>query len=314
LTEILQTLLPVMLVILLGVILRRIGLLPETFVSGANKLVYFVGLPALVIRSISSSGGITSDALLLAGIFLLVSFLLLVPGIGLAALLRVPFASCGTFLQAGFRANLAFVAIPVLAFAFADETPARQKELLATAALVFAPAMVAYNLCSVVVLQISKHRLSADSMKGAVWELLRNPLILATVVGGVLLGFRVGLPVWADRCLEMLGDFAVPLALLGIGATLRPAELKGRASAVMSAALLKVAVLPALGWAACRVWHLPPDLELILLVFCAAPTAAASYVLVVRMGGDTALASGSIFASTVLSAAALAVVLVISGG
>ncbi len=47
----------------------------------------------------------------------------------------------------------------------------------------------------------------------------------------------------------------------------------------------------------------------IALVLASCPTAAASFVMARQMGGDEALASGSIVLSTVLSAASLAIVL-----
>ena len=51
--SILENISPVFLVILLGFGSRRLGFLPDLFISSANRLVYFVAIPILVYDEIS---------------------------------------------------------------------------------------------------------------------------------------------------------------------------------------------------------------------------------------------------------------------
>ncbi len=112
-----------------------------------------------------------------------------------------------------------------------------------------------------------------------------------------------------DRALQSLGNAAVPIALLCIGGSLAITPLHGRRSWITVAALLKIAVLPFMVFWMARLAGLGPQEQRIALVFASCPTAAASFVMAKQMGGDEALASGSIALSTVLSGVSLAVAL-----
>ena len=119
----------------------------------------------------------------------------------------------------------------------------------------------------------------------------------------------ITLPVFVNRALEALGAAAVPIALFCIGGSLAITSLRGRRSWIVAAALLKVAVLPFLVFALGRLAGLGAPEMRIALVMAASPTAAAAFVMAKQMGGDEALASGSIALSTVLSALSLAAAL-----
>ena len=94
-----------------------------------------------------------------------------------------------------------------------------------------------------------------------------------------------------------------------IGGSLATTPLQGRRSWIVTAALLKVAVLPALVFLLSRFAGLGPLEQRTALVLSSCPTAAAAFVMARQMGGDEALASGSIALSTLLSTISLAIAL-----
>jgi len=51
--EIISTIIPVFVLIVLGWVMRKRGFIPPEFLSPANRLVYYLAIPALVFRSIS---------------------------------------------------------------------------------------------------------------------------------------------------------------------------------------------------------------------------------------------------------------------
>ncbi|RME40753.1 MAG: AEC family transporter, partial [Deltaproteobacteria bacterium] len=53
--EIITIVLPVFLVILLGWLLRRIGLIDAAFLATTNRLVYYVALPLLLFHRIGTA-------------------------------------------------------------------------------------------------------------------------------------------------------------------------------------------------------------------------------------------------------------------
>jgi predicted permease len=139
-----------------------------------------------------------------------------------------------------------------------------------------------------------------------------NPLVIAGCLG-ILVGMS-GLPVPAvfDEVLQTLGGTAVPLALLCIGGALQMTPLRGRISWIAGAAALQVIVFPLMAWIIVRAIGLNPADTRVVLIFAACPTAAVAYTMASQMGGDEALAAGTIAVSTVASFASLAVVLAIT--
>ncbi|MDE2617374.1 MAG: AEC family transporter [Burkholderiales bacterium] len=152
---------------------------------------------------------------------------------------------------------------------------------------------------------------------GAVWpmarhaqrsvgrELLRNPLIVATVSGLIanVLGFRV--PVWADPTLSRIGGASLALGLMAAGAGLRFSSL-GRGKALAVAVLaIKHLLLPLVALGLSRAFGLSPVQTTILLAFSALPTASSCYVLAARMGYDGAYVAGLVTLSTLLGVVSL---------
>src|SRR5258708_7543283 len=221
-----------------------------------------------------------------------------------ARFLHLPTESIGTFVQGAFRGNLAYAGLPIL-FALHDSSPAaisaRTASLLATG-----PMMIIYNLVSVTALVASQHKLGSAMFKSALREIVINPLILAIVAGGLWNWAGWTLPVWANQTLEPLGAMASPLALLCIGAGLVAIPLAGAWRAIASAAALKALICPLLGLFVGHLLGFGAAELRALVVMLATPTAAASYTMTVKLGGDAAIASGTIALSVLMSVISLA--------
>jgi hypothetical protein len=113
--EILNTLAPVFLLIALGAGLQRAAFVPPNFLKEANRVTYWVGLPALLFSQLAASFHQSAGAGRMLGVMLGAT------GAGhrgrpicRAWLMRVPGAAAGTFVQGAFRGNLAFVGLPVI--------------------------------------------------------------------------------------------------------------------------------------------------------------------------------------------------------
>jgi predicted permease len=202
--------------------------------------------------------------------------------------------------------------VPVLAYDFAALPPEIRRETMTTALLVMTSMTALYNVLAVIVLKGSQHNLGADSLSLIARSVATNPLIIACVSGLLFPLFGWHLPVFASRTLETLGAAAVPVALLCIGGSLATISLRGRRTAIVAASVLKVFISPLVAWALCRAMGFSGSELRIAVVLAATPTAAASFVMAEKLGGDESLASGSIALSTILSAAPLAVALWIS--
>jgi predicted permease len=141
--------------------------------------------------------------------------------------------------------------------------------------------------------------------RGFVRELVRNPLIIATVSGLVanLLGFKV--PVWAEPTLSRIGAASLALGLMAAGAGLQFASLARGKTLAVAVLAIRHLVLPVVAWGLARLFGLTEVQTTILLAFSALPTASSCYVLATRMGYDGAYVAGLVTLSTLLGVVSL---------
>ena len=301
--DIINLLAPLFLVIALGAALQKGGLLPAEVLGGFNRLTYWVGLPVLVF--VSLAGADHGEA---AGTGRLVVVLLATTAamVGVAALFArifgVAAGAGGTFVQAAFRGNLTFVGLPlILTLPGVPQTPA----LLAVA-----PLLIAYNVVSVVVLLASRHAVGWAMLRIVGREVVRNPIIVACLLGAGAYAVHLSLPVALDRTLVQLSRMAVPLALICVGAALAATPARGGRGPAAAGAF-KAVVSPLIGYLIGRLAGLDAGGLLVVVIFAACPTAAISYTMVRQLGGDEALAAAAIVLSTIFSAFALAAALAV---
>ncbi len=307
--DVLNTLAPVFLVIALGAILRRAKFISDALIKGANRLVYWVGLPALLFHKLAESQELDRA---FGNVFLITVIGMtacVAVGYLVAAVLRLPPARIGAFVQATFRGNLAYVGLAVIFFAFASRGGSAAGSSAQTAAiLAFAPIVPIYNITAVVVLLAGRGKASIRTILHMCFQIVTNPLLLACVWGAgfSLMGFK--LPLAAAHTLQVVGQFALPMALLCIGGVLVSTNVKGRMIPSILAAIIKVGVGPAVGFMVGHLLGAAPREIAVALILLACPTAVASYVLADQLGGDGALAAGAVVVSTILSIISLSVV------
>lgn len=279
-------LLPDFALILLGAGLRRVLHLGDHFWNGLEKLVYYVLFPALLF------GGLVKTHIDWSGA---------APMIGVA----------GGAMGAGMLLGLAARLLPISAISFASQYQCAFRfnsyiGLAVAGTLYGAPGIAAMAI--VVGLMVPPANLAAVWMlarhgEAGVWrELARNPLVLATLAGIAANLAGLAPPEVLLRFLGRLGEAAIALGLLAVGAGLR---MVGSGSAATRTAagyllLVKLVAMPATAWLLIRGFGLTGLHADIALAFCALPTASSAYILAQRMGGDGARVAWLISAGTLL--------------
>ena len=311
LVHVISTLFPVFSVLLLGFVLVRTGFMSSAFVEDMNNLIYWVGLPAFIIGTLGRSTGMPHAVLPLVAVFS-ISTVLFVVGCWLALLLfRFPASGRGTFLQAAFRSNLAFVGIPILIYALRGLPQHEIDSVTRQAVFLFAPTMVLYNLIATVVFPLPAGVSAGpfQRLRSTLKSFGQNPLLIASLAGVALVLLPWKLPEALLDSFDYLGTFAAPAAVLGVGGAMATTPIGGQWKAPLTAALLKIAGLPLFTALVAMPFDLGRRELLILLIFASAPCAAGGYVIARKMGGDGRLAASSIFMSTVLSVLSLSTII-----
>jgi hypothetical protein len=282
----LTLLLPDFLLIALGYLVCRHTALNRTVWDGAERLVYYFLFPVLLFHAIVKNPIQPQTMLNFAGAGLSVA----VCGIALAyALGRWPGVDArlhASGAQTGFRFN------SYVALALAERLEGAQG--VAWMALLISLCVPLCNVAAV-------WPLARQGGHGYLKELSRNPLILATVGG--LLANVVGLklPEILSISFNRIGNAALPLGLMAVGAGLRFGALRDGPGLAAGLMAIRHLVLPALAITLVLALGLPPAQAAMVVAFSALPTSSASYVLAVRMGGDGGYVAGLVTVSTMLA-------------
>ncbi len=303
-----NSLAPIFLIIAIGAVLAKTKFLSEEYLTGLNRLAYWVGLPCFLFYKIATanfSGDKASHIFLIVVIGMAGTMIL---GYIVAWLLRVPAKSVGTFVQAAYRSNMAFIGLPVIIYTSSDlyGMDANSMEMLGV--LVIAPMVPIYNSISVIVLLVSQHKFEWHSLKKLWKPIATNPLLVASIAGMLFVFSGASLPIVLTRTCRVVGEMSLPLALISIGSSLVSVKLRGSLVFAVSASFIKVALAPLIGYYAAQLLGMSPDETRIALIYLACPTAVVSYVLTDQIGGDNALAASAVVISTILAMLSLGLV------
>ena len=310
--QILNSLVPIFAVIGLGIVLRRQNFLTHDTTQGFNRFAYYFALPVFLFYKLGSASAGAGSADLFLVTLLSASVVTLIVGWLVSGWVGTRFGSRGALIQACFRGNLAFMALPLVFFTTHDLPIDQKAQLEAAVLLTIAPVVIFYNAASVAALAIYNEQSELKfSWKTVLGNFVFNPLLIACVLG--LLVQRVGweFPVALYRTFEVLGASAFPLALLGIGSQLASISVSGHIFESLIASFLKCVFCPVVGWLVGRGLGLGGIELQVILILCAVPTAVSSYVLVDQMKGDSALAASSVVIGTAISLLTLSILLAI---
>jgi len=298
---------PVVGVIALGGLLRHMRFLPETFFGQLNALMFWVLLPAMLFHDIAAAPRTAGPlGLKIAAALIVCVVLTAIPADLFARLFRMAPPSRRAFVQAAGRGNLAFTGLPVLLHAFGD-----QPEVTAAATFAIAPAVAFYNMFGVVVLTDPAKGGGRASFGRALLGIARNPLVIGCLLGILALFSGLTMPPVLMRLTAIVGQAALPCALLALGASLKFDHIRQLAAAAGSTAF-KLLLSPAIGFFVASWFGLSGPMMTVVLLFLASPTAVASYVMADQMDADRDLAAAAIVLSTLLAFPVMAVLLAMS--
>ena len=278
----LNTVLPLLLLMTTGWFCRRIGLLNDSLVKGVNQLVFRVFLPVNLCYSVMNTPydtKITGIAFLLIGGGLILQFLLLfviIPRI------EKDRRKVGVMIQAMGRANYAFFGIPLVAMLF----PGQDTSLAALLVTVTVPI---YNLMSVIALSIwGEGEIKPGKI---VLNILKNPLIISSLLGYALWLLRFQPPEFLKNTMNDLSKVATPLALFTLGGAIQFASAKAHMKQLMVVVPFKLFISPLVFMSICIACGMRGVALACAFIAFGAPTAVSSYPMAQQMGGDGELAA-----------------------
>ena len=298
--QVLTTVLPIFLLILLGWLFKRSALLEDYGWTALERLTYYVLFPCLLATTLAEADFSELAIQGVAGaIFLAITLVTVV----LLALRKACFANGPLFTsvyQGSVRMNT-YIGLSIAAAFYAEEG-------LAAAALAIAIIVPLVNVACVLMLGWFGTA-AGRGWQGVLDACFKNPLILGSFVG---LGLNLsgwGMPPLVGTMAEILAEAALPLGLLAVGATLHLEAVKESGVIVLATSAIKLVALPLLTWGLLKMFGVNGVEGSVAILFNALPTATSSYILASQYGGDAKLMASIISVETLLSMITLSAVL-----
>ncbi len=282
---------PVFLAIMLGYVLRKRALIPDAFWAPAEKMTFYYFFPALLLANTAKAEFADISVAPMAwatamGILIISTMTVLV-----RPKLKIDGPAFTSVFQATIRPNV-YLGIAA-AVALYDN---------AGLSLVSVPVAIGVPLVNFLgVVILVRHANSGEEIPNW-WQTLgpviRNPLIVACLLGAVLNISGIGLPPLIGPFLEILGRAAMPIGLLAVGAGLNFKAMRRAGMTVGLTSATKLIALPAVTFLVCQILGVSGLPQAVIVLYAALPVSATSYVLARQMGGDTTLLAATITAST----------------
>ncbi len=296
-TVLLNIVLPFFAIMGIGYLCRSKGLFNEAAIGGLNSFVYWIAMPAMLFRAMT-----TIDPVTLLNIDFVFAY-----GFATALVMLLGWLSC-IFLFKTRRdeaamngmnvayGNAGFLGIPLAFTAFGSAAAAPIVLTVITSALVAGISVTLIELLRNKDAQLGK------LIQQSLWVVAKNPLIFAPVLGVAFAATDADMPVSVARLIGMLGDAASPCALFALGMFLVGKPITDALVEVSVACVLKLLLLPLLCWLVIvSVTDMPPLWQGVAMVMAATPTGVGSFVVAKQYSLYEKRTSSTILLSTVAS-------------
>lgn len=284
---------PIALMVLLGMVLRRRGIMDDKSANVVNKLCFELFIPIKVFAQLYRAD-LSADVdvktllfILCATLVVLIALVVLVPRFVQKG------THCGEFIQGVFRGNSAILGLPLVISLYGESAGT-------ALALPLPLVIIIYNIFSPMVLARYAEG-EKPNARAMLKKVATNPFLIAAVAGLLVSLTGITPPQFLSSTLNSLGAVGSPLALIGLGAMTRMRDFQNAGALAFKASVLRLVVIPALVLPAAALMGIQGvDMAAVVCFFCT-PTAVGGYVLAKNMDGDGELAGQILLQTTLLS-------------
>lgn len=286
---------PIFLMMLLGMLFRKLGWMDEVFAVKMNKFVFLVPLPVLLFEQLA-----TVDFSEVWDIkFIIFCFVVTAISITISTLISLLWKDRsikGEFIQATYRSSAALLGIAFI------------QNIYGTAGM--APLMIIgsvplYNIMAVVVLSVFKpgnNSFDKALVKKTLKGIATNPIIIGIVAGFVWSALKLSMPSILHKTVSSIGATATPMGLMSMGATFELRKATSKMKPTIVAVFMKLVGFCAVFLPVAAVLGFRNEELIAILVMLGSATTVSSFVMARNMGHEGTLSSGVIMMTTLLSA------------
>lgn len=294
---------PVFLVMVVGYILRKIGMFNEEFIKVSNKFNFNITLPCLLLLNMMDCDiKKTFDGRYV--LYCALSTVICISVIWFLARLFFKRKSntkeeniVGEFVQGSYRGSAAILGIALL-----QNISGNAK----MAPLMMLGSVPLYNIFAVIVLTFetpdTEGQEIGKNIKKAIAGICKNPIILS-IIGGMLLSyFDITFPKIMYKTINNLASLTTPMALLVIGAGFEGRKAIKKLKPTIIATTIKLVIQPLIFLPVAIMMGFEAEKLVAALIMLGAPTTATSYVMAKNMNHEGTLSSSIVVLTTLVSA------------
>ena len=288
---------PIFLVMVIGYILKQIGMLNDNFVTVANKFNFKVTLPFMLFKDIA---GVDIKAVfdikyvLFCAIVSTICFWVVW---GTAKLLVRDKTIRGAFVQSSFRGSAAVMGLAFIQNIYGSS---------AMGPLMIVSAVPLYNIFSVIVLTFEANDSTGIDKKAKIRQaginICKNPIILSILAGLIVGLLGIQFPTLVNKTVSNVAQMATPLALITIGAGFEGRKALAKIAPTMAASMIKLVLQP-LDFLPVAAWMgFSGEKMIAILIMLASPTTPSCYIMAKSMNNDEVLTASVIVTTTLMAA------------
>ncbi|RKM59427.1 AEC family transporter [Butyrivibrio sp. CB08] len=288
---------PIFLLMVLGYIFEKIGLINEAAAKWMNKFVFKLALPMLLFRDLALQDFKNSWD----GKFVLFCILVTILSIACISIVSLIFikdkGERGEFIQGSYRSSAALLGI-----AFVNN-------IYGSASTGIAPLMVLgsvplYNIFAVIILTVTADDNGKSSVnkkvliKDTLFGIITNPIILGIVIGMCWSLIEIPIPKVLDSITAQISALATPLGLMSMGATFDIKKASKNIKPALIASFVKLFLLVAIFMPIAVGMGFVGEQIIAILVMLGSATTISCYIMAKSMGHEGTLSSSIIMITT----------------
>lgn len=288
---------PIFLVMVIGYILKQIGMLNDNFVTVANKFNFKVTLPFMLFKDIA---GVDIKAVfdikyvLFCAIVSTICFWVVW---GTAKLLVRDKTIRGAFVQSSFRGSAAVMGLAFIQNIYGSS---------AMGPLMIVSAVPLYNIFSVIVLTFEANDSTGIDKKAKIRQaginICKNPIILSILAGLIVGLLGIQFPTLVNKTVSNVAQMATPLALITIGAGFEGKKALAKIAPTMAASMIKLVLQPLVFLPVAAWMGFSREKMIAILIMLASPTTPSCYIMAKSMNNDEVLTASVIVTTTLMAA------------
>lgn len=288
----LNAVLPLVILMLTGALLRKFKIFDENFLKKLNKFAFKVLFPILLFNNIYVSK--ISKTIDLQFIIFAVIMTLAIIGILLAVIpiIEKDNRNRGVLIQGLYRSNFMLFGMPLVLNIFGD----KGLPVVTTLIAVIVPI---YNLAAVITLDLFTD--VKQNYKKTIISILTNPLIIGSLLGIIASVFHIRLPSALDKSIADIAKTATPIALMALGGEIKVRNIWKNIKYLVFVATGRLFIVPAIATTiAILCGYRGVELGAILSM-TAPPTAVTSYTMAQQYDCNYELAGQIVFFTAIIS-------------